>query len=295
MPPVAIGLVLASAILHVGWNALVKTSGDPLRTATRAVWLGVLVATPFVAAGWLVSGRPGLAPLGWVIAFVSGGVEVLYYVALARAYRHGELSAVYPVARGSGALFGVIAGIGLLGERLAPLGLLGVALLLTGIISTARSGARRAALVPALATGLTIASYSALDRLGVQTGPPWLYSWAIFAFNALWFVAWRVAIRGAERRHPGGEAEGSAPADVGDGGGLGRPLATGVLIMVTYTLVLLALQVAPLAGVAPLRESATVLAAAWGVIALRERGGAAWRVGGAIAVALGAGCLALAG
>ncbi len=298
MPTLAVALVLVAAGLHVGWNALVKSSGDPFATAQRAVWLGTAAATPVALAAWLVAGAPGMAPEGWAIAAASGVVEFGYYVALTAAYRRGALSAVYPVARGSGAVLGVAAGVVLLGERLPTAGTLGVVLLLAGVLAAARPDARRAVLVPALLTGATIATYSALDRVGVRTGPPWLYAWAIFAATSVAFFAWQVAstLRGRGRSgepstDPTGTPRDLRPGRPGDS--LGRPLAAGLLMIGTYLLVLLALQIAPLAGVAPLRESATVLAAAWGVVVLHERNGAAWRVGGAVAVALGAILLAL--
>ena len=111
VPIAAIALVLVSSIFHVAWNSLVKTSGDPLATSTRAVGLGVLAVTPFAVLAWLATGRPTLTPEGWVIAVASGIVSAAYFVPLSAAYRRGALSSVYPVARGSGALLGVVAGV----------------------------------------------------------------------------------------------------------------------------------------------------------------------------------------
>ena len=143
VPIAAIALVLVSSIFHVAWNSLVKTSGDPLATSTRAVGLGVLVVTPFAALAWLATGRPTLTPDGWVIAVASGIVSAAYFVPLSAAYRRGALSSVYPVARGSGALLGVVAGVAILGERLEPPGYLGVALLLGGTLTAAIATASR--------------------------------------------------------------------------------------------------------------------------------------------------------
>jgi uncharacterized membrane protein len=308
VPPLAIVLVLASSVFHVAWNSLVKTSGDPLATATRAVGLGILAITPAAAVAWLATGRPALPPEGWLIAGISGIVSAAYFIPLSAAYRRGALSSVYPVARGSGALLGAIVGVVVLGERLQPAGYLGVALLLGGTLVAALATASRATVGPALLAGCAVAAYSALDRVGVRTGPAWLYAWALWAVCAVALVAWRVFM--ARRRaavdsqavvagEPAGAAGagqwigvGSVAADRDD---LGRSLAAGLLIIGTYLLILLAFQIAPLAGVAPLREATTILAAAWGVFALGERDRAGLRLGAAGAVAIGAILLAVGG
>ncbi len=317
MPLVAIALVFTAAAFHVGWNALVKTSGDPLETSTWAVALGTLLLIPAAAIAWLATGRPTLEPAGWAIGALSGAVEVAYFVQLSAAYRHGAMSSVYPVARGSSAVLGVAIGVIVLGERLAPLGIVGVGLLLGGIAATALPGARRSILVPALLTGCAIAGYSALDRVGVRMGPVWLYAALIWGVASVGLVAFVAVTRGTTSAATvvdpsDGAARSATAADTpiavdqgttaGTGtparrgprpAGLGRSLAAGIFMIATYFLVLLALQIAPLSGVSPLRESGTVLAAAWGVVALGERDHAAWRVSGAVAVAAGAILLAI--
>ena len=319
VPIAAIALVLTSSIFHVAWNTLVKTSGDPLATSTRAVGFGVLAVTPFAALAWLATGRPALTPEGWAIAVASGIVSAAYFVPLSAAYRRGALSSVYPVARGSGALLGVVAGVLILGERLEPPGGLGVALLLGGTLTAALATASRATVAPALLAGCAVAGYSALDRVGVRTGPAWLYAWALWSVCALGLVGWRALILRwslppGSRRATGTAPVASAPtspvgAPAGDPVGdpapdsdpdttradVRRSLVAGLLIIGTYMLILLAFQIAPLAGVAPLRESATVLAAAWGVIALGEQDRAGVRLAAAAAVALGAVLLAVSG
>lgn len=288
VPIAAIALVLASSIFHVAWNSLVKTSGDPLATSTRAVGLGVLAATPLAALAWLATGRPTLTPEGWVIAFVSGIVSAAYFVPLSAAYRRGALSSVYPVARGTGALLGVLVGVVILGERLEPPGYVGVALLLGGTLTAALATASRSTVAPALLAGCAVAGYSALDRVGVRTGPAWLYAWALWSVCALGLVAWRALL--ARRRAMRGDV--SPAADAAD---LRRSLVAGLLIIGTYMLILLAFQIAPLAGVAPLREATTILAAAWGVVVLGERDRAGVRLAAAAAVGVGAILLALSG
>jgi len=294
VPIAAIALVLASSVFHLAWNTLVKTSGDPLATSTRAVGFGVLAVTPFAALAWLATGRPTLTPEGWAIAVASGIVSAAYFVPLSAAYRRGALSSVYPVARGSGALLGVVAGVAILGERLEPSGYLGVALLLGGTLTAALATVSRATIAPALLAGCAVAGYSALDRVGVRTGPAWLYAWAVWSVCALGLVGWRALTTRTRATPPG-----LGPIGAGHGdpvaADLRRSLVAGLLIIGTYMLILLAFQIAPLAGVAPLREATTILAAAWGVIALGERERAGIRLTAAAAVAAGAILLAASG
>lgn len=288
MPLAATALVLVAALLHATWNAAVKGSGDPLRATARAVWLGTAAATPFAAALWLAQGRPGLSGSAWPIAATSAAFEVAYWVSLGVAYRGGDLSTVYPVARGSAALLGALLGLGVLGERLSAPQLAGVVLLLAGTLAAAIPGAARRSLRPALAIGGLIAAYTFLDRLGARTGPAWLYGWLIFAGGSVMLAAaLGMAPRGIVGPRP-------APGSALDPGWW-RPLGSGLLMIAGYTLVLTALAIAPLAGVAPLRESATVLATGWGVLRMGERDGAAWRLAGAACIAAGAILLALGG
>jgi multidrug transporter EmrE-like cation transporter len=247
VPIAAIALVLASSIFHVAWNTLVKTSGDPLATSTRAVGLGVLAATPLVALAWLATGRPTLSPEGWAVAVASGIVSAVYFVPLSAAYRRGALSSVYPVARGSGALLGVVAGVAILGERLQPLGFLGVVLLLGGTLTAALATASRSTVAPALLAGCAVAGYSALDRVGVRTGPAWLYAWALWTVCAVGLLGWRAVAARVLPRLPGNDSA-TASGDPPLGVSTSRSLAAGLLIIGTYMLILLAFQIAPLAA-----------------------------------------------
>src|SRR5450759_4258651 len=156
-----------------------------MQTFQRGTLAAVLLATPAVAVAWVWTGRPGLAPAaaGWCA--LSGVFEVTYLWLLAAAYRRGELSAVYPIARGSAPLLAVIAGLGLLNERLSALQLVGVGLLLLGILAVTLSQATGRATVPALLTGVAIATYTAIDRVGVRLTTPWLYGWLLIVLMAI--------------------------------------------------------------------------------------------------------------
>jgi drug/metabolite transporter (DMT)-like permease len=306
MPTLAIALVLVAAVLHAGWNVLLKTSGDTLWTAVRLQAIGTAILLPIGIAAWLWNGRPAVSAEAFWLAIASGVVEAIYFVCLSAAYSRGALSLVYPLARGSAPLLAVAVGILVLGERLVPLAAAGVACLLVGILLVARpwqafqsaGAAQRGAIGFALATGASIAAYSAIDRLGVRATEPWLYG-SILAVAATTFLGVSVIV--------GRRIGFLAPAPIADpaastGNGPLRPgpardAVAGVLALAAYLLVLVAYSIAPLATVAPLRESGIVLAAAWGTLRMGEAAGrreAGSRISAAGLVVVGAILLAVA-
>jgi drug/metabolite transporter (DMT)-like permease len=306
MPTLAIALVLVAAVLHAGWNVLLKTSGDTLWTAVRLQAIGTAILLPVGIVAWLWNGRPAVSAEAFGLAIASGVVEAIYFVCLSAAYRRGALSLVYPLARGSAPLLAVAVGILVLGERLAPLALVGVGCLLLGILLVARpwqafqaaGAANRGAIGFALATGASIAAYSAIDRLGVRATEPWLYG-SILAVAATAFLAITVVVG----RRVGFLAPAPTTPAIGPGGEAPRSSSTvrdavaGVLALAAYLLVLVAYSIAPLATVAPLRESGIVLAAAWGSLRLGEAVGrrdAASKIAAAALVVVGAILLATA-
>src|SRR5256886_14196035 len=145
-------MALLAAVFHGTWNILVKVSGDPITTFRRAPVMAAIVATLALAPAWLLFGRPNVAPGGLLFAVVSSVLETTYLWLLSAAYRRGELSAVYPIARGSAPLLSVMVGLLVLGERLATPQLIGVGLLLVGIMADAGSPASGRAPLPALLT-----------------------------------------------------------------------------------------------------------------------------------------------
>jgi uncharacterized membrane protein len=292
----ALVLVLVSAFLHAAWNILLKTAGDPLRVATAAMAVSAAIVVPVAALAWLAQERPAIAPAAIGLGVLSGVVEVAYFVFLAAAYRRGDLSVVAPLARGTAPLLLVVVGIVILGERLPPGAALGVGLLLAGLLTVQRpwrylrggSAAHRGAAGFALLTGVMIATYTSIDRMGVQLAPPWLYGailWLVGAVGLL-VVGW------LRPRVADGRFAASGPLD------LPRAVAAGLLTLATYLLVLFALSRAPVAIVGPLRESAVLLTSAYGVLVLHEavtRREMGLRLAGSVLVVVGAAVLALTG
>jgi uncharacterized membrane protein len=297
--PWVIGLVAVSAVMHLAWNVRLKTAGDPLRAATIGMLAGSVVILPLGFAVWWIGGRVALPAQGIALGLVSGVVEAAYFIFLAAAYRRGDLSVVYPLARGTAPLLAVFIGVVLLGERLGVAGSLGVIALIIGFlwlqrpwraIAIARAGgtgARKAAadsaILYALATGVMIATYTAIDRVGTRQIEPIPYAAILTVTCSVLLLTWVALVAGGDLLRYGPEA--ARRAAVG-----------GWLTLAAYLCILVALSVAPLSGVAPLRESATVFAAAWGAVRMGEasdRPEAARRIGASVLIVGGALLLAV--
>jgi drug/metabolite transporter (DMT)-like permease len=183
-------------------------------------------------------------------------------IALVQAYTHGDLSVVYPVARGTAPLLVALCAPALLGERLTPLAILGVASVGGGIAWLGLS-ARRAAgtfrgLLWALATAGTIAAYSMLDKVGVARTHPLAYVIVVLGLNGVGmtpYVLWQ-----RDRRHLWAAWRETWPTAV----------MGGLLSLVAYLLVLTAMRLTQVSYVAALRETSVVFAAALGARVLGE-------------------------
>ncbi len=173
MTGTALALVLAAAVLHAGWNALAKRGRDPLAFLALCSCVAAPILLPF---GGVMLWRDGL-PAG-AVPFVLGTIalHVVYFYALGRAYSTGAYSIVYPIARGLGVALVPLGAFALLDERLSPLGVAGIALVVVGVVALHQVGHRDAraagaslgaATLWAVITGLSIASYSLLDKAGV--------------------------------------------------------------------------------------------------------------------------------
>lgn len=316
--------------MHATWNILLKTASDPLRTAGRGMLVGAAALIPLALAGWWVSGAPAIPGDAWRLSILSGILEAAYFSFLSAAYKRGDLSLVYPIARGTAPVLSVGVGILILGERLELAGWIGVGLLLAGILGLQKPWAvfRRSTKMPrhvqeavgfALLTGVTIASYSAVDRDGARLIDPLFYAAMLWTFTTIFLLAWIAVVVARGRRRlaapgPAGHGPGvdpdvraaMAPAVESAEGRLGRLLARvwvragigGLITVAAYLFVLIAYRYAPLTAVAPLRESAIVIISGWGSFRLKEatsQRDASVRIGLAALVVVGAVLLAAEG
>ncbi len=267
-----VGLALLAAAVHGTWNVVLNVSGAPLLTFRRAPLMSGVVATIALVPEVVILGRPSISPAAIGLCALSSVLETTYLVLLSIAYRRGELSAVYPIARGSAPLLAVAVGLVLLGERLSAVQLAGVALLLVGILAVAISQAGGRATLPALLTGVTIATYTSV----------WFYGWLLFALMAVELPLVLAVAKPLTRS--------TTRQDVPS---WRKSAFIGGFMWGGYFLVLWALSLAPLAVVAPVRETAIVAVAAWGVWRMRERRSAALKLSGAAATLAGVALLAL--
>jgi drug/metabolite transporter (DMT)-like permease len=320
LPPGILLLLLVAAVMHATWNILLKTASDPLRTAGRGMLVGAVALVPLALAGWWISDQPAIPGDAWRLSVLSGLLEAAYFIFLSAAYRRGDLSLVYPIARGTAPVLAVGVGVLILGERLELAGWIGVALLLTGILGLQKPWAifRRSSRLPrhtreavgfALLTGVTIASYSAVDRDGARLVNPLLYAGMLQAFMTIFLLIWiGMAVLRERNGHafPTDDADDERPEASSSSGLLRRLLRRvwiragigGLITVAAYLFVLIAYRYAPLTAVAPMRESAIVLISGWGSFRLKEatnRRDASTRIGLAAIVVVGAVLLAAEG
>ncbi|AGK51139.1 eamA-like transporter family protein [Burkholderia thailandensis MSMB121] len=250
-------LVLFSALLHAVWNALLHVSED------RVAQLGTM-SVPYLLAGAALALALPLPPaVAWPYIAASALLELGYCVALLRAYRSGEFSQIYPIARGLSPLVVCALALVVLGEKPTPFALAGIAFVSLGIVSLAfKRGLRFSGeSVPyAIVTGLFIAAYSVVDGRGVRlAGNPLAYvAWVYLLWNAPQF-ALICRLRGGVRALAGSRAA------------VSRGLVAGTLSLAAYAIAIVAYRHLPVATVSALRETSSIFAVAIGWLALRER------------------------
>lgn len=283
--PFVAALVLLAAVMHASWNALVKAGGD--KTAVQVIvivtsGLPALIALPFF---------PLPDPAAWPFLAASTVIHFAYYVALLGAYRHGDLSQTYPIARGSSPVLVALGAWLYAGEAQDAMQILGIAVASIGIISLAgpprfgANGGRRAgegkAIAFAFATSITIAFYTLMDGMGVRRTPePMSYVvWLLFLESPLMLAIGLWLRRGriveSYRPHLLKGAMGGLVAGLG------------------YGIVIWAMDRVPMAHVSMLRETSVILAAAIGALFLSEPFGKR-RIAAAALVAVGNALLHLA-
>jgi drug/metabolite transporter (DMT)-like permease len=280
----ALLLVVSAAILHAIWNALAKRADNQF----VFLWCSVSLATALLLPLGLLR-LPGEPAPATGLPFVAASVAIhaLYFWALGRAYRHGDFSRVYPMARGLGVALVPLVALPLFGEHLSWLGSLGVGLVVLGIVTlgampvatTSVARTSGAGTFWALVTGLTIAAYSLVDKAGVARLHPMPYI-------ALMGACLSVVL---------------APVVLADRPALGREwrrhwrtiLVASAMNLTSYLLVLFAFRLSKVGYVVASRELSILFSAFIGSLWLGE-GRLAPRLAGASVVLAGVVCVALA-
>ncbi|MGW7486009.1 EamA family transporter [Streptomyces sp. NPDC054786] len=263
MTPLVVAAVLIAAITHASWNAIAHGIRDQLLAFTLVGGGGALcglamaAVTPLPAAG------------AWPFLAASAVLHIVYQALLMQSFRLGEFGQMYPIARGTAPLVVTVLAAVFVHEVPNGWALAGVALASAGLVGVALWGIRGSgtkphwpALVAALATGLSIASYTTVDGLGVRaSGTPLGYIAWLMILEGIVIPVYALATR---RRQLLTELRPIAL----------RGLAGGVLSVFAYGLVLWAQTRAPLAPIAALRESSIIVGAAIGALFFKERFGA---------------------
>jgi len=258
MDPFVFVAVLAAAACHAGWNALLKINLEPLAATSLVAAASAAVALPVA----LVTGLPAAASWGYLLASVA--IHIVYYYALAQAYRLGDLGQIYPIARGSAPLMTAVLASVWLGETLSAGAWASVLVLAAGILLLASRGRRARepfdvrAVGYALATSLTITTYTLVDGVGARL------SGSAAAYTVWLFVLSGGAMGLYGLRRIGRRLASDFTAN------WWVTMAGAALSTAAYGIAIWAMTVAPIALVAALRETSVMFAALLGVAMLRE-------------------------
>lgn len=276
MPLSAFALALTAAVLHASWNVLLAGARDSEAATAVATLAGVALLIPVAVA------TGGVQSAALPFAAASAALHVAYLGLLARAYRAGEVSVVYPVSRGSAPVLVLAVGAVALGEGASGIQVAGVLAVSAGVFlvqsrRAAHGRYERRDLLFGLAIGVVIAGYTLVDAEGVDRAQAPAYLALLLApaavvyASALWITG-----RGPELR-----------AELRP-----RAVLTGALLVGAYGVVLAALRLADAAPVAAVRESGVVIAALMAAAFLHEPVGPR-RLAGAALVAAGVAAVAL--
>jgi drug/metabolite transporter (DMT)-like permease len=278
----ALALVFAAAFLHATWNYLTKRSQVKLVFIWWFLLISGLLYFPLFLYCW---NQTTITSAGWICIIATSVFHALYFGFLGMAYEVGDLSVVYPLARGVGPFLVPFLAVGLIKEELSLSGIIGIGLIILGVyVLHLTSFSWKTFLLPflmlksrsslwALGTGGTIVFYSLVDKIGVSNVYPPVYVYLMFvgAFillspyvlvkrRALLFEEWQ------RNKH--------------------TILAVGFLSLFTYLLVLFAMQMSKVSYIVALRESGILFSALYGIFWLRESHGNQ-KIVGAILIFLG--------
>lgn len=263
MTPLALGLVILSAFFHATWNLFAKQSEDKILFLWWMLLIGDLLFLPLLLLGPWPLAFPWK---GWMAILASGMIHTGYYIFLGKAYERGDLSLVYPLARGSGPVIVLCLALLILGERPSFQGLFGIGCVVLGVLALHSFPWRGFSLIQvrhlpqAALTGLAIGLYSTVDKIGVGYVPPLPYLFFLNLCAWLLLTPWILKTRGFT-------VLASGKRD------LWQSSVAGGLLNLAYLLVLYAMTLAQISYIAAAREFNVVFGAILGAWWLREEYG----------------------
>ena len=282
MTAVSLILVLLAAVAHASWNLLLKRADDPEVFA----WCLLVVATVLLAplaVVLLFYNSVDVTGLWFILATIV--LHVLYFNLLARGYVQGDLSLVYPVARGMGPMLVPVLAVVFLNEKIEPLAIVGIAAIIGGIYTISWWGnfhqvlrspllfLKSAGMRYAVLTGLTIAAYSIVDKEGVGHVQPLLYMYFLIIGTAAMLAPYVLFHKGAKSVRAEWRAN-AVPITI-----------AGLFTFAAYGLVLTAFSLSRVSYVAPAREVGIVIGVMLGVFLLKEPFGRGRLLGSGFVVA----------
>ncbi|MCJ7773971.1 MAG: DMT family transporter [Desulfobacterales bacterium] len=256
-------LVLGSAFGHAGWNfAARKVSGNFI-VLWFSLWVGCLFLLPIAIGVLFKTGlNQTIQTSGIPFIVVTGLIHAVYFTLLGISYKHGEISTVYPIARGSGVGLTAIFANLIYFEKISLLGAFGITLISLSILfmgfSSTHSAAKTKPLTASLCLGITISAYSLVDKMGVLYVHPVIYIWFLFFIPAIVltpFIFWQYhdTVISTVKTH------------------FKFALIIGIGSIITYLMILIAFKMGPLSYIVAVREFAVVFGALAGLIFLKEK------------------------
>jgi drug/metabolite transporter (DMT)-like permease len=282
MSGIAMGIVLFAALFHAGWNYLTKKSLEKIVFVWCFLLVTLVLYLPLVIYFW---SQTSFSAKGVSCIIGSAFLHALYFWTLSKAYEGGDLSLVYPIARGSMPLFVTVLAVLLINEKLSVLGIAGITLVVLGIyVIHLRSFAGRSFLEPfqavhggaslwALSTGVSNGIGSLVDKVGVGSVYPPVYIYLMFIGVWLLLTPYVLRKKRAELKLEWQVNRNSI-------------LAVGFLVTFTYTMILFAMRMSPVSYVVAVRNVSILFSTFFGIHWLKEKH-AAQKIAGAILIMAG--------
>jgi len=251
-------LIILSAVLHALWNFLTKRVSGNLGIVYLGIICACLILLPFVL---LLPTSYIPVPSAFRFIIATGVIHALYFFSLSRAYKYGNISTVYPVARGFGVVGTAILAVVLLHEQISAAGVSGIASVCAGVLligtSSGRQSGHRTGLLFALFVGATMIGYSIVDKMAVALIDPVVYIFCLFLLSTALLTPYVIL---AKRR------------ELFDAWNKNRKdsLLIGLGATAGYLLILYAFRMAQASYVVAGREFSVVIGSIMGIVYLRE-------------------------